>query len=325
MRCLISNISNPHFNLAAEEYFLKSDEEDIFMLYINKPCLIVGKHQNLLSEINLRYVIENNIKLARRISGGGTVYQDENNLNFCFISNCISPEKINLGKFTQLIFEVLQTMGLQPEFSQRNDLLIESKKISGNAMHIYKNRVLSHGTLLFNTDFKNLSESLKNNPQRYLDKSIKSVRSEVTNLSNHLGQPLSMDHFTHTLFQHIINKSNYSYQKSITADEEKSIQKISCEKFETWDWTYGYSPKYVFKNSFVISNFLFDIELSIERGFITDVNTMLSPDSAAICHILNSIIKTRHDFLEIMAQLKESEIRNSFPKVDISEFCYQLF
>ena len=141
MRCIISNSSNPYFNLATEEYLLKNSTEEIFLIYINEPCIVVGKHQNLLSEINLKYALENRIKLSRRISGGGTVYQDGNNLNFSFIHNCPNLEKLNFTKFTNPVLEALIDMGLNAGFSGRNDLLIDSKKISGNAMHIYKTRV----------------------------------------------------------------------------------------------------------------------------------------------------------------------------------------
>ena len=98
------------------------------MLYINEPCVVVGKHQNLLSEINLDYIRKNNIKLARRISGGGTVYQDFNNLNFSFIHNCENRDQINFSKFTLPILEALNEMGIDAKLSGRNDLLINSEK-----------------------------------------------------------------------------------------------------------------------------------------------------------------------------------------------------
>jgi len=208
MRFLFSTSNNPYFNLSTEEYFLKNSKEEMFFLYINEPCIVVGKHQNLLSEINLQFVLENNIKLSRRISGGGTVYQDLNNLNFSYIHNCANIEQINYKKFTYPILESLRDMGLNVEFSDRNDLIIDTKKISGNAMHIFKTRVLSHGTLLFNTNLNQLSAALKNNPQKYIDKSIKSVRSKVTNISNYLNDPKSTDEFSLLLFQKNNGKIN---------------------------------------------------------------------------------------------------------------------
>ena len=186
MRCFISNSSTPSFNLATEEYFLKNSSDDFFILYVNESCVVVGKHQNVLSEINLRYIIENRIKVARRISGGGAVFHDLSNLNFCFIQNCENREKINFQYFISPILESLNSLGLEVSFSGRNDLILKSTKISGNAMHIYKNRVLAHGTLLFDTNLHQLSNSLINNYKLFTDRSIKSVKSKVTNISNFL-------------------------------------------------------------------------------------------------------------------------------------------
>ena len=157
MRCFISQNNDPFFNLAAEEYFLKSTEEEFFVLYINKPSIIAGKHQNILGEIDAQWAREHNIILARRLSGGGTVYEDDGNLNFSFICNCPNLEEISYKRFTYPIILALSSLGIIAEYSGRNDLLLVNRKISGNAMHIYKKRVICHGTLLFNTELKNLS------------------------------------------------------------------------------------------------------------------------------------------------------------------------
>ncbi len=328
MRCLISTSTNPHFNLAAEEYFLKNSNEEFFMLYINEPCIVVGKHQNLLSEINHKFVIENKILLARRISGGGTVYQDSNNLNFSFIHNCENREKINFQKFTAPILEVLTKMGFPAGFSNRNDLIINNKKFSGNAMHIYKNRVLSHGTLLFNTDISRLSQSLYNRDNRYNDRSIKSVRSEVTNLSNFLpveSEP-NITEFTNKVFERIVNSlTNYTIKK-ITKEEKELITNLSDQKFKTWDWVYGYSPKYIFTNQLHIDNLKLSIQLSVDKGIIqnilVDSNANLEQINRELTKIL---VNTRHDLEIIKEKVAENNILNSHITTTITEFCMQLF
>jgi len=233
MRCLISNSHNPHFNLATEEYFLKNGDEELFLLYLNEPSVVVGKHQNLLAEINLKGITNNQVKLARRITGGGAVYQDLNNLNFSFIHNCPERDKINFKIFTNPILEALKSLGLEAEFSGRNDLLVEEKKISGNAMHIYKSRVLSHGTLLFNSDLSMLSDCLKNDGSRYADKAIKSVRSPVTNILSHLKSPISIEEFTGKIFTQIVQGKQDPNLIRLSDEEEIAIQHIAKEKFET--------------------------------------------------------------------------------------------
>lgn len=326
MRCIISKSNNPYFNLAAEEYFLKNSSEEIFMLYINKPCIVIGKHQNLLSEINLRYANDNGIKLVRRISGGGTVYQDLHNLNFSFIHNFVNPDHVNVTRFTYPIFEALKFMGLNVEFSDRNDLLIESKKISGNAMHIFRSRALSHGTLLFNTDLEHLSSALQNNTKKYADKSIKSIKSNVANISNHLEKSISINQFRDNLFQNVISRSINPHIKPFDDQEERNIDQISQEKFITWDWIYGYSPNYVFQNSFKISDVEVNIELYVEKGIIKRVSMNINPKENPFYYpTFDVLVNIKHDYKIIYELLEGKKIYNSMPNFNISEFCYHLF
>lgn len=326
MRCIISTSTNPHYNLATEEYLLKSNNEEIFLLYINEPCIVVGKHQNLLSEINLPYVIENSIKLARRISGGGTVYQDLDNLNFSFIHNCSNFEQINFTKFTYPILEALREIGLDVVFSGRNDLLIDSKKISGNAMHIFKTRVLSHGTLLFDADLNHLSAALKNSPEKYIDKSIKSVRSKVDNISNHIESPKTINEFRQTLFDIITAKSDSSYTKPITEHEEELIKQISYSKFDTWEWVYGYSPKYLFQNNFRISNLSFNLDLQVEKGYIKSIKTnIFQTHNAKYQYIYEVLLNAKHEYHSIVEILKKDNKINSLKDFYIEEFCNSIF
>lgn len=326
MRFIYSASNNPYFNLATEEYFLKSNKEEIFFLYINEPCIIVGKHQNLLSEINLPFVIENNIKLARRISGGGTVYQDLNNLNFSYLHNCANIEQVNYKKFTYPILESLRDMGLNVEFSDRNDLIIDTKKISGNAMHIFKTRVLSHGTLLFNTNLNQLSAALKNNPQKYIDKSIKSVRSKVTNISDYLSYPISMDEFSLLLFQKIFAISINAVLEPITDSENESINQILKQKFETWEWIFGYSPKYIFKNKFTLLNRIVEFQLLVEKGIIRNVNSNIDQiENLVYHHAFEVLLNVKHDYQKITELLTNHSVIKNHSEFNVSEFCENLF
>ena len=167
MLCIDLRNTNPYFCLAAEEYLLKTFNEDIFMLWQSQDTVVVGKHQNALGEINYPFIRANNITVARRISGGGTAYHDGGNVNFTYIKNVKSPAEISFKQFTRPVVEALGKLGLNATTSGRNDLLIEGFKISGNAEHVFKNRVLHHGTLLFNSDLVNLGNAINVVPEKY--------------------------------------------------------------------------------------------------------------------------------------------------------------
>lgn len=326
MRCLISNSHNPHFNLATEEYFLKNGDEELFLLYLNEPSVVVGKHQNLLAEINLKGITNNQVKLARRITGGGAVYQDLNNLNFSFIHNCPERDKINFKIFTNPILEALKSLGLEAEFSGRNDLLVEEKKISGNAMHIYKSRVLSHGTLLFNSDLGMLSHCLKNDGSRYADKAIKSVRSPVTNILSHLKSPISIEEFTGKIFTKIVQGKPDPNLIRLSDEEEIAIQHIAKEKFETWEWIYGYSPKYSFQNSIQLGADSVNVTLAIEKGIILKVNfENTSTHPQFFTDLENSLSNIPHDLNTIREGIKSTNKRHPKLILDLDQFSSQLF
>jgi len=212
MLCIHLKNTDPYFCLAAEEYLLKNFQEDIFMLWQSENAVVVGKHQNLLGEINYPFVRENNIALCRRISGGGTVFHDSGNVNFSFIKNVKSPAEISFKQFTAPVVDALAKLGVAATTSGRNDLLIDGLKISGNAEHVYKNRVLHHGTLLFNSDLKNLGQAIKVVPGKYESKAVQSNRSPVANISQFLKNPMTTGEFVQFLLDvQIENSENRLY------------------------------------------------------------------------------------------------------------------
>lgn len=325
MQCLISESNDPFFNLASEEYLLKNSKEDYLMLYINEPCIVIGKHQNLLSEINYPFILANNIKLARRISGGGTVYHDQNNVNFSFLRNCQNIEEINFEKFTFPILQVLKQFKLNAYFSERHDILIDNKKISGNAMHVYRNRVLSHGTLLYRSDLTYLKQALNNCPDKYLDRSIKSVRSKVTNISTYLKSDLNTFGFSNMLIEKIKFDEPTNIIKKFSPDETTQITKLAHEKFQSWEWVYGYSPNYIFSNRIPIGNDYLEFKLEVEKGVIRKVKSMDTMNGNSSKNILNSLVDVRHEYYSIYDHLNNFYNEDFLNKNDILDFCNYLF
>lgn len=268
MKGLISTSHDPAFNLATEEFLLKNRNEDLFFLYINKPSIIAGKHQNVLAEINYKATQKHNINVYRRLSGGGTVYHDLGNINFCFISNTKQGEFIDFRHNSSIIAKSLEKTGLKPTIGKRNDISIDGLKISGNASHVFKNRSLHHGTLLFDSNLQTLNECLNNDYQKYSDKAVKSVKSEVTNIINHLKVKLSINEF----INHIYNDLDKPDDKkiSLTEDDILTINKLATTKYNTWEWNYGYSPEYQTTRTITIqnSNVTLDLEMTINKGII---------------------------------------------------------
>lgn len=269
MLCIHLKNTDPYFCLAAEEYLLKNFTEDIFMLWQSENAVVVGKHQNAAAEINHRFVHENNIAVCRRISGGGTVFHDSGNVNFTFIKNVKSPAEISFKQFTAPVVEALTKLGIEATTSGRNDLLIDGLKISGNAEHVYKNRVLHHGTLLFNSDLENLGQAIKGSPGKYEGKAVQSNRSPVANISEFLPTPMTKEDFIEFLLDvQLENPENIMY--SFSENDNSVTEKLATEKFRTWQWNFGYSPKYIFKNEVEIDGKSLSIRLLVEKGVILE-------------------------------------------------------
>jgi len=268
MKIILSGNLNPYYNLAAEEVLLKNKPDDYIVLWRSKPCVVVGKHQNAWAETNFEYLQKNNIDLARRLSGGGTVYHDQGNVNFTFIMNGEEGNLVDFKRFTLPVIHFLEKLGLHTTFGGHNSLLYNGLKFSGNAEHVFKRRVLHHGTILFNADLGKLHEVINTPFQQYTDKAVKSVRASVTNLQPLLKGVSGIEDFIdkmvvffHDYFQDI---EKYQY----TEEEEARVKSLANDKYRTWEWNYGYSPKYTLNRTFSYNGIPVSFKLEVKRGVI---------------------------------------------------------
>lgn len=305
MLCIQLKNNDPYFCLAAEEYLLKNFSEDIFMLWQSENTVVVGKHQNALAEINYPFVHKNGITVARRISGGGTVFHDTGNVNFAYIKNVSSPAEISFKLFTEPVVKALAKLGVKASTSGRNDLLVEGRKISGNAEHVFKNRVLHHGTLLFNSNLETLGQSIKVIPGKYHGKAVQSNRSVVANISSFTKNGWSVNEFSSFLFGfQLENSVNSVYE--LTEEDDQAIQNLVREKFKTWDWNFGYSPRYTFKNEFLFEGKKLIVELQVEKGRIVESKCSGDFFSVQEIKILNESLQgLRHFYSDIRQSLEK--------------------
>lgn len=241
--------TDPYFNLAAEEYILKNIEDDVFMLWQNSPSVVVGKHQNALAEINLAYLTKKGIPVIRRISGGGTVFHDKGNLNYTVITSEKNRERlIDFKKFSQPIIEFLKTLNIVANFEGKNNLVVENKKISGNAAHVFKNRVMHHGTLLVDSNLDILEKAIKPSNLIFEDRAVQSVRAKVGNLNEFINPKLDVSAFIDLLSNFLLEFHAVPEIKSLTEFQKNKITLLAEEKYNSWDWNFGYSPMFTLKN-----------------------------------------------------------------------------
>jgi len=299
MNLFISPCTDPYWNLAAEEILLKTSTENWLFLYVNKPCVVVGKHQTTQKEINPLYIYRNNVLVARRLSGGGAVYHDEGNLNFSYIRTMDHGENLSYQMITQSMVAFLTELVPEIRLSARNDLLLGENKISGSAMHVFKNRVLAHGTLLINCDLTHLSSALKGNPERFKDKSIASHRSPVMNLSqvNARLTPLLLI----TLFaEYLVKKEamvQFTHLPSIT---QELISDLAVSRYQTSEWIYGYSPRYLYQNTVLAQTSKIAYQLEVEKGIIEDFIIVEGELNSDIKLLFNKLIGISHNIYALL-------------------------
>lgn len=315
---LINNTcTNAYFNLAMEEYFLKNCNEDIFLLWRNENAIIVGKNQNTLSEINYDYVKNNNIKVVRRQSGGGAVFHDLGNINFTFIS-CNDNSFSDFKRFTMPIIDALKELGIEAEFSGRNDLLINNQKFSGNAQYNYKNKVMHHGTLLFSSEINDLSNALKVKPSKFEGKAVKSVKSRVTNISSHLKKEMSVLEFKDYLMNFINKRDENSHFYELSDEDMKNINKLVEEKYSTWEWNFGNSPKYSLNNELKYPGGNVEFNLDVKDGIIKNIKFFGDFfGKEDVSFIEDKLKNIKHSEDSIKAALKDINIDNYFLNCNI--------
>lgn len=324
MYYIIDHSTDPYWNLAAEEYLFKNLDKPVFRLWQNDNAIIIGLHQNALAEINLDYVRKNNIKVVRRLTGGGAVYHDMGNVNFTFIDNRIDNEDTSsmFARFTKPIIDSLEKLGVKAYLEGRNDLLIDGKKFSGNAVAVYKDRVLQHGTLLFSSSMNTLGNALASRPEKFVSKSVKSNIARVTNISEHLEHPMNISEFMNFMEREINTINHNLYHLYSYSDKDiASIQKLRDEKYSQDWWNFGSSPVYQYSKVKQFPGGLVEVYIKVGKGVITDIKIYGSYFFIKETHEIESLLTgAAHTPEGIGEQLKKINLSDYFGNVEGEEF-----
>jgi len=237
-----STSHSPTFNLATEEFLFSERQDEILFLYVNEPSVIIGSNQAILNEVDFDFCSENNIQVVRRLSGGGAVYHDNGNINYCFIKNKIPGGFPLGGEFLQPIVQVLSDLLIDVQIGKRKDLWLPGRhKISGTASHISKTRELHHGTLLYDTELEKLQKALTPKPITTKTKAIASVPSTVKNIRSYFEEQCQFTLSTEDFFQLITRKLLDLYTLDtisfLSKDDILQIQQLQYSKYESDEWT----------------------------------------------------------------------------------------
>lgn len=256
---------NPYYHHALEEYILTETDHELFMLWKNPANVLIGRNQNIYKEVDLNYCEEEDISVIRRLSGGGAIYCDLN----CFQFTFVSKEDKSFEEFARPVIKALESLGIDAEFSGRNDILVNGRKISGNAQYHYQNKILHHGTILYDIDEVNLEKTLSPNPAKFKKRNLDSTRSRVFGLKQVLD--LNVDEFMEYLIHFIRKEFNITEEYILSDEELQRIEEIKKERYESDVWNYGRNPNTDIEYTRVHDIGILEYALSIQKGVLEDV------------------------------------------------------
>ncbi len=303
MLCLNLETTNPFFNLAVDEYLLRNKNDEYLILGINSPSVIIGKHQVAHREADTRFIHERAIPVIRRISGGGTVYHDFGNLNFTFILNSTKGKQVDFRKYTLPVIEFLATLGITADFEGKNDLKVNGLKISGNAEHVHREKVLHHGTLLFSTLLDDLKGSLRKNKSGYSTRAVESNPSSVANLKEIIRDVNGIIEFRTRMLDFFLRHEGNTLVE-LSAEEKSGIQALERSKYRTWEWNYAYGPDYYFINRFEFNGKKHFCRLFVKGGIIRECEMEGSGEMIAAGKKLVGYRHMVKDMVEVFRQEK---------------------
>ena len=326
MRYLRNPHTNPYYNMAFDEFCLESlpIDEPVFYLWQNRPAVIVGYNQEVNTEVNLEYLKANDIALVRRVTGGGAVYHDLGNLNYTIVGRSEDLER-DYPEYASLLAKALQTLGVPATLSGRNDILVEGRKVSGFAKRVCKNRLMVHGTLMYNVDVDVLTHVLNPSTTKLQSKGIASVRSRVANLCDYLPDIPDIQTFSQRL-EEILSNNYTDTEYQLTETDLANIQRLTDKKFATWEWNYGRSPKATLVHSARLACGTVEIHLTLAENRIASCRfggDFLGNLPAS--DVEKALTGIPYEINEIRKCLSKIEINRYFDRVLVDDLLEMMF
>jgi lipoate-protein ligase A len=270
-----TGVTDAHLNLALEEYVLRNrmGDDDLLLFYVNAPAIIIGRNQNTIEEINSDVVAERGIRVVRRVSGGGAVYHDLGNLNFSFMTRDVHNRFNRYDRFNGPVVDVLRDLGVPAELSGRNDIIADGRKISGNAQFATPDRMLSHGTLLLDSNLDDVTAALRPKAGKVESKGVKSIRSRVANISEFLSAPISVDELRERILERIFGTRDRAQIPSLTLsdDDWQAARELLGRKYGTASWNYGENPASNIQRDRRFPGGEIDVRLDVKDGRIAGI------------------------------------------------------
>jgi len=303
MRFIPGDSTDVYYNLALEEYVLNELKGDsYFLLWVNDPCVVAGRHQNMFAEINSRELEQRGIPAARRNSGGGAVYHDRGNLNYSFITDHDPESFAGYDPFLNPLVKALNSLGVPAAKGNICDIAVAGQKISGSAQSIRNRRLLHHGTLLFDADLDALRALLKPAGGVFASKAVASVRSCVANLKDYLGCSVpDMEGFKKALLEALFPQG--LDRRALSGGEIAAIRELAAGKYAAWEWIYGASPKFTFEKNALFLGRPCTIQLTVEQGVVRECRL----DSATLPgdRVRVALVGQRYGWRNVSKQLQQ--------------------
>ncbi len=261
--------TDPAYNLALEEIMSEQADAPFAMLWRNRPAVIIGRNQNACREFDSAYARERGIAVVRRMTGGGAVYHDLGNLNYSLFAFETDANRryIDFAPFAGPVLSALRALGVQAEFSGRNDILVDGRKVSGSAKRVHAGRILFHGTLLFDVDFEAMAAVLTPPRAKVEAKGVASVRARVANLNDFLPG-IDRDTFRLAMERELLRQFGLKEPLPILDNWKREAERTADERYRSWEWNYGESPDFTFERTGRFPCGTLTVHLDVHAGII---------------------------------------------------------